>query len=296
MGNCGGIHRLSPLADVAAPTLGVSAMASVSSKVSTRIVAGLKKFQPILQSAKNRDVGESDTVTIVKDLLQDVFGYDKYAEITSEHLIRGTYCDLAIKLDNELALLIEVKAIGLDLKDQHVKQAVDYAANQGCEWVALTNGIIWRAYRVAFTKPIDHELVVELNLLDISPRSEAHIELVWLLAKEGWQKARLGEYHSQRQALSRFSIAAVVLSEPSLAVIRRELRRVSPDAKIEESEIAEVLRLEVLKREVMEGEKAEAARKIVSRSANRSLRAAPKEDKATGDAPVGAGKADPENG
>lgn len=269
-------------------------MASVSSKVSTRIVAGLKKFQPILVSAKNRDVGESDTVTIVKDLLQDVFGYDKYAEITSEHLIRGTYCDLAIKLDNELALLIEVKAIGLDLKDQHVKQAVDYAANQGCEWVALTNGIIWRAYRVAFTKPIDHELVVELNLLDLSPRSEAHIELVWLLAKEGWQKARLGEYHSQRQALSRFSIAAVVLSEPSLAVIRRELRRVSPDAKIEESEIADVLRLEVLKREVMEGEKADAARKIVSRAANRSLRAAAKEGKAAGDSPTADGDADSE--
>lgn len=62
----------------------------------------------------------------------------------SEHAIRGTYCDLAVRIDGKLAFLLEVKAVGLDLKDQHVKQSVDYAANQGCEWVVLTNGIEWR--------------------------------------------------------------------------------------------------------------------------------------------------------
>ncbi len=38
--------------------------------------------------------------------------------------------------------------MGMELKDQHVKQAVDYAANQGVEWVGLTNVAIWRPYRV----------------------------------------------------------------------------------------------------------------------------------------------------
>lgn len=98
---------------------------AIPKKVSERIMAGIKRFQPILASAKARDVGEADTVTIVKDMLADVFGYDKYAEITSEFSIRGTYCDLATKLDGEVQTLIEVKAIGLELKEQHVKQAVD---------------------------------------------------------------------------------------------------------------------------------------------------------------------------
>ena len=61
-------------------------------------------------------------------------GYDKYAEITSEHMISDTFCDLAVKLDGALALLIDVNAIGLELTDAHIKQAVDYAANQGCDW------------------------------------------------------------------------------------------------------------------------------------------------------------------
>ena len=113
-------------------------MASVPKKVAERLVVGLKRFQPILAAAKAREAGETDTVTIVKDMLADVFGYDKYSELTSEFAIRGTYCDLAIKLDTRLATLIEVKAIGIELKEAHVKQAVDYAANQGVDWVLLT--------------------------------------------------------------------------------------------------------------------------------------------------------------
>jgi hypothetical protein len=249
-------------------------MGSVSTKVAQRISAGIKKFQPILAAAKARDVNESDTVIIVTDILHEVFGYEKFVDITSEHMIRSTFCDLAIKLDGRLALLIEVKAIGTDLKDLHVKQAVDYAANQGCDWVALTNGICWRVYKVIFGKPIENELVVDLHLLDLRPRVDADIELAALLGKEGWQKERLGEYQSQRQALSRFTIAAVLTTDPVIDVVRRELRRVSPDAKIESADIVKVMQDEVLKRDVLDGDKAAAAKKIVARAGNRTLRAA----------------------
>ncbi len=246
---------------------------TVPTKIAARISASLKRFQPILAPARSRDVNESDTVVIVTDVLQDIFGYDKYAEITSEHMIRGTYCDLAIKMDGEIKLLIEVKAIGLDLKDAHAKQAVDYAANQGVEWVALTNAVVWRAYKVTFSKPIEAELVVEFNLCDLNPKSPDHLELIWLLAKESWQKARLGEYHTQKQALSRYSMAAIILSNTVMEVLKREVRRMSPAVKIELRDIEKVLRNDVLKREVQEGEKAEAARKQVQRSASRALRA-----------------------
>lgn len=248
-------------------------MANVPAKVASRISSGVKKFQPLLAAAKARDINESDTVVLVTDVLHEIFGYNKYSEITSEHMIRSTYCDLAIKLDNGLAVLIEVKAIGTDLKDTHVKQAVDYAANQGCDWVALTTGAIWRVYKVLFAKPIEHELVVEFDLIALNVRKDADMELAWLLAKESWQKAKIGEYHLQRQALSRYCMAAVILSEPVLDVIRRELRRMSPDVRIDPEVIAEVLRNEVIKRDALEGEKAESARKMVNRASNKSLRA-----------------------
>ncbi|MGE0373403.1 MAG: type I restriction enzyme HsdR N-terminal domain-containing protein [Gammaproteobacteria bacterium] len=248
-------------------------MAKLPKKAIERIGAGLKRYQPILASAKSRDVNESDTVVIVTDLLQEVFGYDKFTEVTSEHMIKSTFCDLAVKIDGALAFLIEVKAIGLDLKEQFIKQAVDYAANQGTEWVVLTNGIRWCVYKVHFSKPIMHELVVDLDLPAMNHRNASHIELIGLLAKEGWQKANLGDYLSQKQALSRFTLGALLLSNAVLEVLRREIRRLSPEVRVDVEEIRLALEAEVLKREVLEGEKAIAARKQVAKAAGKNIRA-----------------------
>lgn len=253
-------------------------MANIPAKVAKRISEELKRFQPIIDNARARDINESDTVTIVTDILQGVLGYDKYSEITSEHAIRGTYCDLAIKLDGELTLLIEVKAVGHDLRDQFVKQAIDYASNQGVEWVVLTNGHTWRAYQVTFGKPIDFELILDLDLMRINPKKEEEIADLFLLSKEGWQKSRIEEYCSQRKAVNRFTIAAVLQDEDVLQIVRRELRRVSPDAKITQEQISAVLLNEVLKREVLEGEKAEAASKLVAKSQKRALKATKEEE------------------
>lgn len=247
-------------------------MATVPKRVAERLTAGIKRYQQVLANARSRDVGEADTVTIVKDMLADVFGYDKYADVTSEYAIRGTFCDLAIKLDGQLQTLIEVKAIGLDLKDAHVKQAIDYAANQGVDWVLLTNGLVWRVYHVIFAKPIGQELLLQIDFCAMNSRSVSDLELLFLWCKEGWQKSVLGEYHSQKQALSRFFVGEMIQSDPVVEVIRRELRRISPDVKIDVQQIRDVLVNEVLKREVMEGDKALEARKRIARSANRALR------------------------
>jgi len=249
-------------------------MATIPKKVAERLVLGLKRYQPILAAAKARDVGETDTVTIIKDMLADVFGYDKYSELTSEYAIRGTFCDLAVKLDGKLSTLIEVKAIGIDLKEQHVKQAVDYAANQGVDWVLLTNGNRWCVYHVLFTRPIQTELVVDIDFSVLSTRSEADIELLYLWCKEGWQRSALGDFHTQKQALSRFFLGAMVLSDSVLEVIRRELRRVSPDVRIDIDQIRTVLANEVIKREVMEGEKADEAKKKIAKAVGKATRAA----------------------
>jgi hypothetical protein len=225
-----------------------------------------QRFQPILSAAKARDVGESDTVTIVTDMLADVFGYDKYSEITSELAIKGTYCDLATKIDGVVQALVEVKSVGTDLKDPHGKQAVDYAANKGVDWVLLTNGVCWRVYRVLFGKPIDQDLVIELDFCALNAKSSSDLDLIFMWCKEGWSRSVLGDYHTQKQALSRFYIGAVLLTDPVLDAIRRELRRVSPGVRIENEQIEAVLSTEVIKREVLEGDKADEARRKVGKA------------------------------
>lgn len=247
-------------------------MGAVPKKVAERLTAGLKRYQPILDSARSRDVNESDTSMIVSDLLADVFGFDKYNEITRELCIRGTYCDLAIRIDQKFQFLIEVKAIGVELKEQHVKQAVDYAANFGIEWVALTNGVEWKVFRVSFAKPIDKELVVDIDVLGLSPRDDDAIAKLFLLTRDSIVKSALEEYHDQKQATSKFVLAAAILGEPVLEVVRRELRRMSPDLRIEIEELRTAVAQDVLKRDVIEGDQADQARKKLNRAASRMLR------------------------
>lgn len=262
-------------------------MPTIPSKVEARVKEALKRFQPVIEQAKARDVGEADTSTLVKDILADLFGYDKYTEITAEFQIKGTYCDLAIKIEGKLALLIEVKAVNLELKESFIKQAVDYAANQGVEWVVLTNAQTWQVYKVSFGQPISHELLMSLNFSVLSYKNESDMESMFLLTREAQGKSLLDEYLQQRQALSRFCVGAVVLSEPVLAVVRRELKRLSPDVRIDVEEIAHVLTEEVIKREVLEGDRAADAKRKLSKAAAKPLRSkVEKEESITVPAPV----------
>jgi hypothetical protein len=136
--------------------------------------------------------------------------------------------------------------------------------------------ILWQIYQVSFGKPIGQELVIEVDFLGLNPKDGTHLESLYLLSKEGLGRSVLAEYQTQRQALSRFFIGAMVLSDSVLAVIRRELRRLSPDVKIDAAEIKTVLLQEVLKREVVEGEQAEEARRKIARIAKVTQKRVPK--------------------
>ncbi len=259
---------------------------AMTKRVMERVQAGLRRLLPILEQQRARDVSEADTVTVVKDLLADVFGYDKYAELTSEFQIRSTYCDLAIRCDGKIVKLLEVKAIGTALDDRHVRQAVDYAANQGVEWVILTNAVVWRLYQVVFAKPIDKRLLLELDLTQIDPRREASVEPLFLFCKEGFARGAHLELRDRQDATSRFLLGALVLhNETVLGAIRRELRRVV-DVLVDEGELRRALADTVVKRDVQDGPEAEQAlRRVVRAVAPKKSRPADERDAGAASSP-----------
>lgn len=241
-------------------------MATPPKKVISRFATEVPRFQRILQAAKDRDVNEADTVTIISDILADVFGFDKYSEVTGEYAIRNTYCDLAVKLDGEVKFLAEVKAIGLGLKENHLKQAVDYGANHGVQWVVLTNGVEWSIHRVLFERPVRAEEVCAFNFLDINARRTVDQEMLFLLCKEGLNKAAIEDFHKHKKCVNRFVIGAILVSETAVSMVRRELRKINPGLKVDASEIEAILTSEVLKRDVVDSEPAKKAAAKVKRS------------------------------
>ncbi len=210
-------------------------------------------------TAKDRDVNESDTVSIINDMLGEIFGYDKYLEVTREFAIRGTYCDLAIKMDEKVYFLIECKAIGLELKDAHLKQAVDYGANKGVQWVILTNGMKWNVYKIRFEQPINYDLIFNLDFGIIDPKSDRDLELIYVLSKEGIEKNAREELYDKAQNINKFVIGNMILTENVISTIRKEIRKFTDDIKIDPQEIIEIIKNEIIKREIIDSEEAAIA-------------------------------------
>ncbi len=250
----------------------------VPKKVIDRLSATLKQFQAVAFNHKTNDVSEADTVTLIKDILADSFGFDKYSELTSEQQIRGTYCDLAVKIGGKIKYLIEVKAAGVTLTDSHLRQALNYAANQGIEWVVLTNAVEWQLHRLKFGQPIDHELVSSFNLLDVSTKKPDDLEHLFLLCREGIGTDAMDSFHQHVQILNKYTLAQLLLTEPLLSALRRELRRLYPDVKADTVQLADILNNEVLKREVIEGDKAKETQQKLKRVAAKLSRTNEKND------------------
>jgi hypothetical protein len=233
---------------------------SIPKTAEKRIRDGVKKYKNIIKVARDKDINEADTVTIVNDMLSDICSYDKYTEITREYAIRNTYCDLAIKLEEKLIFIIEVKAIGITLKEGHLRQALQYASSSGVEWVILTNGDHWQAHRVLFEKPIKTEVAFDFSFIETTKVPKL-IEYFFILGKEGAKKSAIDAYHEERQLTGRFMIAQIIQTEPFLNFIRRQIRTLSNKVKITNEDILNTLQISILKREVTEGEEATQAKK-----------------------------------
>lgn len=244
-------------------------MAKIPKKVADRFAKQVKPYQRYLQKAKDGDINEDDTVAIVADILSDVFGFEKYSEVTREFAIKGTYCDLAIEMRGGIEYLVEVKAVGLTLKENHLRQAVNYGANHGVEWIVLTNGVNWEVYRVRFERPIGADLVSSFNFLELNPRKQEDQAKLFIMCKEGLSRGEMKRLHEYVRSVNKFRIGAVILSEKVLALITRELKKVSPGVKIEKQDIRKILTSDVLKRDVVEGEAADKAKGRVKKATKR---------------------------
>jgi hypothetical protein len=250
----------------------------IPKKVTDRFSDHLRKFQTIAVSHKARDVSEADTVTLVKDILSDVFGYDKYAELTSEQQIKGTFCDLAVKLGDRIKYLIEVKAAGVALNDSHLRQAINYGATQGIEWVVLTNSINWKLHRIKFVQPLDTEEVCAFDMTTINPRNEDDLCKMFLFCREGISTDAMDMFHQHSMLLNKYTVSQVLLTDSVVSVIRRELRKIFPDIKCDVQQITDLLKSEVIKREVMEGDKVAEAATRIKKALQKAARVASKSE------------------
>lgn len=225
-------------------------MVKRSDKVKERIKQGLRKYSKTLQRAIDEKLNEADTRSIVNNILGEALGYDEFFDVTGEFRIRGQYADYVLRIDKNPKVVVEVKAINTCLNENHLRQVTNYAANEGIEWIILTNGNVWQLYHLTFSKPIENHLVFTTELLskDIKPREK--VELLYLLTKESVTKNEIKDYWHKKLALSAVNVLKILLSEPILQKVRRELSARS-GYRIGIDDLRDLLQTQVIKKQLL---------------------------------------------
>ncbi len=203
------------------------------------------KLQKLTQSVKDYkkqfldkplgDLDESGTRLLINHFLTEMLGYKTLEEVKTEYMIKGTYADYVIQLSGKRHFLVEVKALSLNLSDKHLRQSINYGANEGIDWVVLTNGKCFELYRVIFEKPISNELIFSIDLSDAS-NLKSNVEHLQFLHKESVQKNGLEELWKRHSALSPKSLAKFIYSKEIIKFLQKELKK-KHNAKFEEEHI-----------------------------------------------------------
>jgi hypothetical protein len=218
------------------------------------VLAQLKRFATAFKEARDRGANESDTAMFLVKFFEEVLGYDSLkGEISKELAIKDRYCDIALKVDGTVKVLVEAKAAGLKgLADKHIEQAENYASRSGLPWVVLTNGVEWRLYHLTFNEGegIAHDIAFESNLV---AEMETDPDALWsklsILSRSSVKRNDLDEFWAHKKVLSANSVVKVLFHEDVLAVIRRELNREAP-ARLDVEDVFKAVR-DVLSKEAL---------------------------------------------
>lgn len=239
----------------------------IPAKFIKRVNEQIKKYQAIVKKLKKQEVNETDTVKVINDIFADVFGYDKYTEITSECAIRGTYCDLAIKHSSgKVYMLVEAKGVSIPLKENHIKQATDYGVNHGTKWVVLTNAVEWKVFKIKYTQPIERELVFEFNLLDLDLKKVKQLEIIFALSREGQDLSVIDEIYSNNQIKNKYVLAGLIDSPEMYKLIKKQVKIYFENSvKITDEEISNFIKFDIFKREVWDSDEAKEYQKVLKK-------------------------------
>jgi predicted type IV restriction endonuclease len=216
-------------------------MAVYQDKAIERIRTGLRKHINLIEKATVGKWQEADTRKIVLKTLTELLGWDEFENITGEYAIKGTYADYAIQKGGKVVAVVEIKQIGLKLNDNHIRQAVNYAINEGVEWVFLTNGNVWNVYRIVFEDKVpDAKFVFSLQINDASIRPAEKAGWLYLLSEESFRKDELAAHYDRHVALSGENLTLTLLSAPVLDKVRLEVKK-NTGHKVTNAELAALI-------------------------------------------------------
>lgn len=188
-----------------------------------KLFIALKAYRKEFLDAGLKELDESGTRIMINRFLSDVLGYKQLEEIKTEYMIKGTYADYVIQVNTKRHFLVEVKALSFQLSEKHLRQTVNYGANEGIEYALLTNGRDFEFYKILFERPISSRLIFSLDLSDATGLKNAASHLQHL-HKESVVKNSFKPLWNKCEATDPYNIAGIMCSDAVLKCIKKLIR------------------------------------------------------------------------
>lgn len=201
------------------------------------------------QEAERNDCNEAETRRRVERIFESLMGYNALKHLSRERAVRGAgeteYVDFVVQFEEgekaKPVIMVEIKRVNVDLARKHLKQVSSYAINTGCEWVLLTNSREWKLYHVSFGQPPITKLIHSWNILtdDVSVLAQRFN----LISFKSVKKGTLDEVWRKTNVLHPRNLLQAILSESSIKILRRDLKKDSGVSLSPEDIVSGVRRL-----------------------------------------------------
>lgn len=188
-----------------------------------KLLNALKAYRKDFLEGNLKELDESGTRLMINRFLSDALGYKQLEEIKTEYMIKGTYADYVIQVNETRHFLVEVKALSFQLSEKHLRQTVNYGANEGIEYALLTNGRDFEFYKIIFAQPISSRLIFTLSLGDAAGLKNA-VNHLQHLHKDSVVKNSFKPLWNKCEATDPYNIAGIICSDPALKCIKKLIR------------------------------------------------------------------------
>ena len=141
--------------------------------------ATVSKVLETAKKLKSSGGNEANTKALLIEPLLAALGWDTadLDQVEREYRVYdGTSLDYALKINGDLRLFLEAKAVGKGLDDKaFISQTVNYANNEGVVWCVLTNGLAYRVYKTNEPVNMEEKLLFEIDLNEAEEGSVAEV-------------------------------------------------------------------------------------------------------------------------
>lgn len=190
----------------------------------SKLFGQLRTYHKKFLRNNREELDESGTRLMINAFLTDVLGFTAIDEVKTEYMIRGTYADYVIQTKGVRHFLVEVKSLSLTLSAKHLRQTINYGANEGIEWALLTNGKQFDFYKILFQKPIESRLVFSFDLCDAASLKTC-METIQFLHRDAVLSKGLDRLWQKTIALDPKNVSGLLFGKPVINFIRRTLNK-----------------------------------------------------------------------